>query len=71
MAIIFYSGGASAFVDLFKRKVKNSRSIQLFGWIGSLAILIDDYANASFVGSLFRTLSNKYHISSMTLLNDY
>lgn len=69
--IIFYSGGASAFLDLFKRKVKNSRIIQLFGWIGTLAILIDDYANAAFVGSLFRTLSDKHYIFSVTLLNDY
>jgi len=63
MAIIFYSGGASAFVDLFRKKAKNSRSIQLFAWIGGLVIFIDDYANAAFVGSLFRPLSDKYHIS--------
>ena len=70
MAIIFYSGVANAFVDLFKRKVKNSRSIRLVGWIGCLAILIDDHANVAFIGSLFRTLSGKHHISSVALLND-
>jgi Na+/H+ antiporter NhaC len=63
MAIIFYSGGATAFVNLFKRKAKDSKSIQLFAWIGGLVIFIDDYANAAFVGSLFRPLSDEYHIS--------
>ncbi|MBA7571179.1 Na+/H+ antiporter NhaC family protein [Candidatus Atribacteria bacterium 1244-E10-H5-B2] len=63
MGIIFYSGGAAAFVDFFRRRAKNARSIQLFGWIGGLVIFIDDYANAAFVGSLFRPLSDRYHIS--------
>jgi len=63
MAIIFYSGGATAFVDFFRRKAKDSRNIQLFAWIGGLVIFIDDYANAAFVGSLFRPLSDEYHIS--------
>jgi len=63
MAIIFYSGGASAFVNFFRRKAKNAKSIQLFGWLSGLVIFIDDYANAAFVGSLFRPLSDEYHIS--------
>jgi len=34
----------------------------IFNWLGCLVIFIDDYANAIFVGSLFRPLSDKYKI---------
>jgi len=34
----------------------------IFNWLGGLVIFIDDYANAIFVGSSFRPLSDKYKI---------
>jgi len=63
LAIIFYSGGASAFLNLIRKKAKSARSIQLFAWLSGLIIFIDDYANIAFVGGLIRPISDKYHIS--------
>ena len=52
LAIIFYSGGAIAFLNLIRKKAKSSKSIQLFAWLSGLIIFIDDYANIAFVGGL-------------------
>lgn len=63
MGIIFFSGGGQAFLENISKKAKNSKMAQLFSWIGGIVIFLDDYANAAFVGNLFRPLSDKYHIS--------
>jgi len=63
MGIIFFSGGGQAFLKNISKKAKDSKMAQLFTWIGGIVIFLDDYANAAFVGNLFRPLSDKYHLS--------
>lgn len=63
MGIIFFSGGGQAFLENISKKAKDSKMAQLFTWIGGIVIFLDDYANAAFVGNLFRPLSDKYHLS--------
>lgn len=63
MGIIFFSGGGQAFLENISKKAKNSKMAQIFAWIGGIVVFLDDYANAAFVGNLFRPLSDKYHVS--------
>lgn len=63
MGIIFFSGGGQAFLENVSKKAKNSKMAQIFAWLGGIVIFLDDYANAAFVGNLFRPLSDKYHVS--------
>jgi len=63
MGIIFFSGGGQAFLENISKKAKDSKMAQIFAWLGGIVIFLDDYANAAFVGNLFRPLSDKYHVS--------
>jgi len=63
MGIIFFSGGGQAFLENISKKAKNSKMAQIFAWIGGIVVFLDDYANAAFIGNLFRPLSDKYHVS--------
>ena len=63
MGIIFFSGGGHAFLESISKKAKDSKMAQLFSWLGGIVVFLDDYANAAFVGNLFRPLSDKYHVS--------
>jgi len=63
MGMIFFSGGGHAFLESISKKVKNSRMTQISAWLGGMVIFLDDYANTTFVGNLFRPLSDRYHVS--------
>lgn len=63
MGIIFFSGGGHAFLESISKKAKDSKMAQIFAWVGGIVVFLDDYANAAFVGNLFRPLSDKYHVS--------
>jgi len=63
MGIIFFSGGGQAFLESISKKAKDSKMAQVFTWLGGIVVFLDDYANAAFVGNLFRPLSDKYHVS--------
>lgn len=57
------SGGAWAFGQAVKNKVKTPKQGQIAGWIGGLIIFFSDSSNSVIVGPIMRTVTDRLKIS--------
>jgi len=63
VGIITKTGGFKGIVDSLSRRVKSSRSTQMYTWLMGIFIFFDDYTNTLIVGNTMRPLSDKWKIS--------
>jgi len=63
VGVITKTGGFKGIVDALSRRVKSSRSTQMYTWLMGIFIFFDDYTNTLIVGNTMRPLSDKWKIS--------
>jgi Na+/H+ antiporter NhaC len=62
--IIIDAGGARGYVEWASRKIKSRRMAQVFCFMVSLFLAIDDYFSCLTVGAVMRPIAKRYKISS-------
>lgn len=62
-AILERGGGAHAFAEALKDKVKTRKQGQLISWLGGVAIFFSDSSNPVVVGPIFRPITDLVKIS--------
>ncbi len=63
VGVITKTGGFKGIVDALSRRVKSSKSTQMYTWLMGIFIFFDDYTNTLIVGNTMRPLSDKWKIS--------
>lgn len=66
-ALITTSGGARAFAEWVRRRIRNKKDAQLSTIMLGMAVFIDDYFNSLVVGSIARPITDRYYISRAKL----
>ena len=67
VGVINKMGGTIAVADALSKKVKNSKTAQLFTWILGVLVFFDDYANTLIVGPTMRPITDKMNVSKEKL----
>lgn len=67
VSLLTRTGGITAFAHLVTRKVTNARGAQTTSLILSLAFFIDDYLSGMAVGSIMRSLMDRFRVSRVKL----
>jgi tetracycline resistance efflux pump len=66
-ALITTSGGARAFAEWVRRRIRNKKDAQLSTIMLGMTVFIDDYFNSLVVGSIARPITDRYYISRAKL----
>ena len=67
VGVINKMGGTIAVADALSKKVKSSKTAQLFTWILGVLVFFDDYANTLIVGPTMRPITDKNNVSKEKL----
>ena len=63
VGIMARAGGVRALVEVFAKRVRGARDTQVATYLLGLAVFFDHYANAIFVGSTMRPLSDRFRVA--------
>lgn len=67
VGVINKMGGTIAVADALAKKIKNTKTAELFTWIFGVLVFFDDYANTLIVGNTMRPITDKMNVSKEKL----
>lgn len=67
VGVINKMGGTTAIAESLSKKIKSSKSAQLFTWLLGVLVFFDDYANTLIVGPTMSPLTDKMKVSKEKL----